>query len=122
FPHVSEGAKCPLCQQDLDAVTGQRLLDFEEFVKGAVEKRAMEAEAAYQKMLMELPVLPSEADWLARFSAIPEAEQAAVDVYAATGARLAAMNDATSVEGVPPADFAPLRALIEQRMRALNAE
>jgi hypothetical protein len=45
FPHVSGGAKCVLCQQDLAPAAGARLARFEAFVRGEAQKAA----AAKQK-------------------------------------------------------------------------
>ena len=44
FPNVSEGARCVLCQQILEAVAGQRFRSFEDFVKGELQKQANKAE------------------------------------------------------------------------------
>lgn len=43
FPHLAEGAPCPLCQQELEAEAIVRLATFEDFVKGDVQQKADEA-------------------------------------------------------------------------------
>jgi energy-coupling factor transporter ATP-binding protein EcfA2 len=58
FPNVEEGAKCVLCQQDLNEASKQRLADFEAYVTGTLETRAKEAEAAAKNRVDALPDCP----------------------------------------------------------------
>lgn len=43
FPHIEEGARCVLCQQPLDKDAKGRLVSFEEFVTGRLEKEVSQA-------------------------------------------------------------------------------
>lgn len=43
FPHLQVGAPCPLCQQELGEAAVERLVAFERFVKGDVQRKADEA-------------------------------------------------------------------------------
>jgi energy-coupling factor transporter ATP-binding protein EcfA2 len=56
FPNTADGAKCVLCQQELDTVAANRLSKFEAYVTGELEVAAQSAESAFQKGLEELPM------------------------------------------------------------------
>lgn len=62
FPQTTDGARCVLCQQDLDAEAQHRLHRFEEFVKGTLETAATEAENLLKESLKLLPTRPSPKD------------------------------------------------------------
>lgn len=55
FPAVDDGDRCVLCHQELAPDARQRLLDFETFVQGKVERDASDAETAYKKAMESLP-------------------------------------------------------------------
>lgn len=58
FPNVSEGARCVLCQQPLSEEAKKRLVSFEEFVKGSIQKKANEAEDElnnFTKNIIDIP-------------------------------------------------------------------
>lgn len=44
FPHIGEGARCPLCQQELDTDASARLERFQAFVHDETAKKAKDAE------------------------------------------------------------------------------
>ncbi len=60
FPNIEEGAKCVLCQQDLDGASKQRFVDFECFVTGTLETLAKEAETSVKQRLDALPEIPNQ--------------------------------------------------------------
>lgn len=60
FPYTEDAARCVLCHQDLDAAARERLKEFEDFVKGALETEAVEAERQWKEALGALPVRPAE--------------------------------------------------------------
>lgn len=122
FPNVEHDARCPLCQQELDASAKKRLEGFDAFVVGEVENAAKAAQGAHEAAVKGLPALPAEADWLAHFTALPGAEQAARSAHALMTARLAALPKANSVDEVPAADLNPLKALITGHIEALEEE
>lgn len=49
FPQVRENARCVLCQQRIDKESQDRLTSFENFVKGALQRLAIEAEQRLRK-------------------------------------------------------------------------
>lgn len=63
FPFIDEGARCVLCQQELDLPARQRIDGFERFILAALETSAQEAEECVDRLLSALPTLPGENDW-----------------------------------------------------------
>lgn len=86
YPAVEPGAKCVLCEQDLDDAAKHRLVTFESYVTGELESSATAAETAYQQALGRLPEKPekpalvtalqaaqlNETEWLPVFQAVWE--------------------------------------------------
>lgn len=58
FPNVEKGALCVLCQQPLEDDAVGRLVSFEEYVQGNLEKQAKETEDTLQKLIDNLPKIP----------------------------------------------------------------
>lgn len=54
FPFTGDGARCVLCQQELDAVAADRLARFDAFVRDETKRKEEQAEAAYRAALNEL--------------------------------------------------------------------
>src|SRR5690606_26468418 len=52
--YVDEGARCVLCQQDLDAAAVERLQAFEEYVADTLSKNLKAAEAAIGKEVKQI--------------------------------------------------------------------
>lgn len=63
FPVVSEEANCVLCQQPLSDEAKTRLSSFEDFVRGALETQARNAEDAYITLLRSFPKMPEPEEW-----------------------------------------------------------
>jgi len=59
YPNVSEGSRCVLCHQILTQEAKDRLISFEEFVKGEIQKAVVEAEREYQAILKAIEDLPT---------------------------------------------------------------
>ena len=60
FPNTSSGARCVLCQQDLDSEAKERFISFEAFVKGQLETQAAGAEAQLSTLSAGLEGMSSE--------------------------------------------------------------
>lgn len=60
YPVVEPGAKCVLCEQDLDEAAKHRLVTFESYVTGELESSATAAETVYQQALDTLPEKPGK--------------------------------------------------------------
>lgn len=57
FPDTGDDAACPLCQQDLDGETRQRLQRFQEFVSSDLRQRAVDLDDQIRTRLLALPDL-----------------------------------------------------------------
>ena len=69
FPNVGNGSHCLLCHQELNEEAKKRLLGFDDFVQGTLEKEAKTAEQAFETALKDLPKIVAEADVIPRFQA-----------------------------------------------------
>jgi len=54
FPNISEESRCVLCHQLLSQKAKQRFMSFEEFVKGELQKQAIEAEGRIKSLEEEI--------------------------------------------------------------------
>lgn len=54
FPFTDDGARCVLCQQELDVAAAERMVRFERFVRNETRRKEAETEAAYQAAVDEL--------------------------------------------------------------------
>lgn len=59
FPNTDSDAKCVLCHQPLCEETKQRLISFEEFIKGELQKKAIDAEQKLKTMTNALVDIPT---------------------------------------------------------------
>lgn len=60
FPNISEGSKCVLCQQPLNDETKNKLVSFEEFIKGSIQKQAIESETEFKNFGNKIINIPEE--------------------------------------------------------------
>lgn len=58
FPNVSDDARCVLCQQPLDEKAKNRLISFEAFIKGNIQKQAVAAEAELKNFTSKIIDVP----------------------------------------------------------------
>jgi len=65
FPNTKKGARCVLCQQplDLEKEAIPRITSFEDFIKGGLEKDAVDAENNYKILHENLCNIPAESDF-----------------------------------------------------------
>ena len=59
FPNVSEESRCVLCHQPLSEEAKARLLSFEDFVKGEMEKTAVDAAKEYESIMQTVEDIPT---------------------------------------------------------------
>lgn len=122
FPKTDD-ALCVLCQQKLDdEAVRSRLLGFEEFVRGAVEQKAKEADGADRAHMETLPRLPAVEDWLQMFSGLTEAEEVAKSIHRAASETLHRMATAASRDEVSAVDFTPLLQLVSAHRAETDGE
>ena len=93
YPLIEQGAKCVLCEQELDEPARQRLGKFESYVAGELESSATNAETALTDAIDKLPSKPNEqalvtslqaaqldeSEWLPIFKAVWESIQDVVN-------------------------------------------
>ncbi|MBL4933641.1 AAA family ATPase [Clostridium paridis] len=60
FPNVADGARCVLCQQPLDEEAKNRLISFEEFIKGNIQKQAETAELEFKNYSGKIINIPED--------------------------------------------------------------
>lgn len=58
FPNTDSEARCVLCQQPLSEDAQERLLSFEEFVKGQAEREAKDAEKIFEQAIADIGEIP----------------------------------------------------------------
>lgn len=68
FPVVEDDPHCVLCQQPLDQKAKERLINFEVFVRGALETQAQAAEKILKDAIAAFPELPEQEDWRLKLS------------------------------------------------------
>ncbi|NLO55773.1 MAG: AAA family ATPase [Thermovirga sp.] len=59
YPNVSDGSRCVLCHQPLTQETKDRLISFEFFVKGEMQKAATDAALEYEDASQTIETLPT---------------------------------------------------------------
>ena len=59
YPNVSDGSRCVLCHQTLTQQAKDRLISFESFVKGEMQKAATDAAKEYETASQTIEVLPT---------------------------------------------------------------
>jgi energy-coupling factor transporter ATP-binding protein EcfA2 len=59
YPNVSEGSRCVLCHQTLTQEAKDRLMSFENFVKGEMQKAAIDAATEYEDVSQTVEALPT---------------------------------------------------------------
>jgi hypothetical protein len=60
FPHITDGAKCVLCHQEMDAAARKRMQDFENYISGKLEADAKQAERTHDQAIQAVPLAPSD--------------------------------------------------------------
>ncbi len=53
FPHIEEGAKCVLCQQEMESSTKERLTKLEEFVQGTAQADAVAKQKIFEEFSLK---------------------------------------------------------------------
>ncbi|MDE0154162.1 MAG: hypothetical protein OXS28_00915 [Gammaproteobacteria bacterium] len=69
YPNVSEGSRCVLCHQTLSQEAKERLVSFENFVKGEMQKAATEAAKEYETAAQSVEELPTQESLKTRIDA-----------------------------------------------------
>ncbi len=122
YPNMEDGARCVLCQRELDKESRDRFTSFEKFVKGELQQLALDAEQAFQTVaatFTEVPTVESLAVKMAAAGLEDDAIKSAVFDFAA---RLSNRNQ-TRVTATSQAEISALPSCeILTRLEALATE
>lgn len=122
YPVVDDGARCVLCQQNLNDEGKARLSDFEKFVISGLEENAKTAESILTTLKGQLPNLPTEEAWTVSIAnlKIPDAE--ALKHLEGLKKRKQSSLSAESMDQVSPFDWQPLREAYAAALTPLKTE
>lgn len=111
FPNVSDGSRCVLCHQTLTQEAKERLISFESFVKGEMQKAATDAAKEYDAASQTIEALPTSETLKTRIDAagIPQDEDASqvTDFFAQLQARKDLLPGIDSEEAIPGPPLSP---------------
>jgi energy-coupling factor transporter ATP-binding protein EcfA2 len=120
YPNVSDGSRCVLCQQTLTQEAKERLISFENFVKGELQKAALDAAKEYETASQTIEALPTSETLKTRIDAAgisqEEVTSQVTDFFAQLQARKDLLSGIDSEEAIP----APL--LSPKWVEELNAQ
>lgn len=105
YPNVSEGSRCVLCHQNLTQEAKERLISFERFVKGEMQKAAADAANEYEIAIQTIEVLPTSEALKTRIDAAgigqDEFASQVTDFFAQLRARKDQLLGIDSEEAIP---------------------
>jgi energy-coupling factor transporter ATP-binding protein EcfA2 len=111
YPNVSDGSRCVLCHQTLTREAKERLISFENFVKGEMQKAATDAAKEYETASQTIEALPTLETPKTRIDAagIPQDEVASqvTDFFAQLQARKDLLPGIDSEEAIPDPLLSP---------------
>ncbi|BBO69292.1 hypothetical protein DSCA_32220 [Desulfosarcina alkanivorans] len=111
YPNVSDGSRCVLCHQTLTQEAKERLISFENFVKGEMQKAASDATKEYETVSQTIEALPTSETLKARIDAtsIPQDEFASrvTEFFAQLQARKDQLPEIDSEEAIPDPLLSP---------------
>lgn len=109
YPNVSDDSRCVLCHQPLSKEARTRLISFESFVKGEMQKAATDAAKEYEAACQTIEALPSLETLKTRIDAanIPQDEIAiqVTDFFAQLQARKDRLPAIDSEDAIPDHQF-----------------
>lgn len=111
YPNVSDGSRCVLCHQPLTQETKDRLISFEGFVKGEMQKAASDAAKEYETASQTIEALPTSDTLKARIDAAgisqDEVASQVMDFFAQLQARKDLLPGIDSEEAIPDPLLSP---------------
>lgn len=121
-PNVDEGARCVLCQQELDTDAKARMLGFSEFIQNKLQADAAAAETYVSNLVNTLPVTPDEQVWVTVSQVIGLDVDVGESLRAAVDARISALKTASDVADIPSVDWSVWHAAHAKRAAGLELE
>ena len=107
YPNVSDGSRCVLCHQTLTQEAKERLVSFKNFVKGEMQKAALDAAKEYENASQTIEMLPTSETLKTRIDAAgisqDEVANQVLDFFAQLQARKDQLPAIDSEEAVPDA-------------------
>jgi energy-coupling factor transporter ATP-binding protein EcfA2 len=122
FPNTEDGAKCVLCQQDLSELAADRLRHFQKFVIDGLEASAAKAESNLRNLEEKLPIIPPLDQWMIQVASLRLEDARCAMIRQSLSDRRAAVNVATQVVELPPADWQSLSKSMRERDALLAQE
>lgn len=122
FPYLGDGARCVLCQQTLQSDGVERMSHFQAYVQSGLESEAKAAEKLRDELSKQLPVLPTEQDWIVHMSLIKVPEDTAKHHYGLLAARRQSVEEASSIDSVPVFEWADIESAYVAIMSSLDLE
>lgn len=111
YPNISDGSRCVLCHQTLTQEAKERLISFESFVKGEMQKAATDAAKEYDTAIQTIDTLPTSEMLKMRIDAagIPQNEFASqvTDFFSQLQARKDLLPGIDSEEAIPDLLLSP---------------
>lgn len=105
YPNITDGSRCVLCHQTLTQEAKDRLVSFENFVKGEIQKVAFDAAKEYETASQTIEALPTSEALKTRIDAagIPQDEVAiqVTDFFAQLQARKDLLLEIGTEEAIP---------------------
>ena len=105
YPNVSYGSRCVLCHQTLTQEAKERLISFESFVKGEMQKAASDATKEYETASQTIEALPTSETLKARIDATSisqdEFANRVTEFFAQLQARKDQLPEIDSEEDIP---------------------
>ena len=111
YPNVSKDSRCVLCHQTLTKEAKERLISFEAFVKGEMQKAATEAREKYESAIQAVEELPTLEALRTRIDAAGLSQDnffsQMTEFFAQLQARKDQLPDIDSEEGLPTFPSSP---------------
>ncbi|MBN2713585.1 MAG: hypothetical protein JXR97_14285 [Planctomycetes bacterium] len=111
YPNVSDGSRCVLCHQILTQEAKERLISFENFVKGETQKAATDAVNEFEIASKTIEALPTSETLNTRIDAagIPQdgVSSQVTDFFAQLQARIDQLHGIDSEEDIPDPLLSP---------------
>jgi len=111
YPNVSNDSRCVLCHQTLSQDAKDRLISFENFVKGEMQKAATNAAEEYETASQTIEVLPTSETLKTRIDAAgisqDEVSSQVTDFFAQLQARKDQLLKIDFKEAIPDPPFSP---------------
>ena len=110
YPNVSDGSRCVLCHQTLTKEAMERLISFENFVKGEMQKAATDAAKEYEIAKQPIEALPASETLRTRIDAagiLQDIASQVTDFFAQVQTRKDQLPGIDSEEAIPDSLSSP---------------